>query len=340
VIRLSPSPPTGGTIRTTPEDFVVEEIPAYEPSGRGGHLLVWIEKRLLTTDQAKRRIASALSIDPSEVGSAGMKDRVAVTRQQISVPGTPSIPPLGEDLRILSATPHDAKLRTGHLRGNRFTIAVRATSLPPQEALESARRTLEHLASCGLANLFGPQRFGRDGETARLGMGMLARGQPPPRSRSLRRLALSAAQSLLYNEYLESRIADGLFRRVLPGDVLKKTGTGGLFNADPATLELDQGRLDSGEIVHAGPIFGRKTFRALDEAAAREQAVLDAHGLTPEHLSRHGKLLQGTRRPDIVYPRDATAAPLEDGFVLAFTLPPGSYATVLLNEITGTVSEP
>ena len=33
-------------IRVFPEDFQVEEIPAYRPSGEGGHLFVQIEKKM------------------------------------------------------------------------------------------------------------------------------------------------------------------------------------------------------------------------------------------------------------------------------------------------------
>ncbi len=35
---------TGGVIKSRPDDFVVEEIPLYEPCGEGEHLYLRIEK--------------------------------------------------------------------------------------------------------------------------------------------------------------------------------------------------------------------------------------------------------------------------------------------------------
>src|SRR4029079_11091478 len=73
-------------IRRTPEDFVVEEIPAYLPSGRGEHLFITFRKRGLTTPDAVRSLAQALGVDPNGAGYAGMKDRHAVTTQTASFP--------------------------------------------------------------------------------------------------------------------------------------------------------------------------------------------------------------------------------------------------------------
>src|SRR5262249_55545152 len=123
---------------------------------------------------------------------------------------------------------------------------------------------------------------GRDGETAHIGLALL-RGQSllqdpggrrhNPKSHFLRKLALSAAQSALFNQYLARRMGAGLLRRVLAGDVLSRWPAGGLFVADDVARE--QVRLDNRETVTAGPIFGRKTFPTRAEAAEREEAVLE-----------------------------------------------------------------
>src|SRR4051812_30010139 len=84
---LTPDRPgIGGRIKAQPEDFEVEELPAYEPSGAGGHLFLWVEKRDLGAEYFARQIAHRLGISPGEVGTAGLKDRRAVTRQWVSVP--------------------------------------------------------------------------------------------------------------------------------------------------------------------------------------------------------------------------------------------------------------
>src|SRR5436190_5239911 len=84
---LTPDVPgVGGRIKAVPEDFEVEEIPAYEPSGQGEHLYLWVEKRDMGAEYFVRQVAQRLGVPPGEVGTAGLKDRRAVTRQWVSVP--------------------------------------------------------------------------------------------------------------------------------------------------------------------------------------------------------------------------------------------------------------
>ena len=327
-------PGIGGTIKAIPEDFVVEEIPSYEPSGTGDHLFLWIEKRGVAAEELTRHIARALQIHTGEIGVAGMKDRHAVTRQLVSVPRAAEsrVAEINcAEIQVLTAQPHSQKLRTGHLRGNQFRILIRDVSA---DAAEAAYPVRDVLLQHGLPNFFGAQRFGRDQETATIGMQLL-RGEitsPPShwsRKRFLRKLALSAAQSVLYNRYLARRMHDGLLRTVLDGDVMFKQ-TGGIFYVTDRAAE--QARFDSREIVHAGPIFGKKTFPAHGESLAREAAILTESGITPSHLRSFGPLLSGTRRRNLVYVDDLAITPLPHGLEFRFSLPAGSYATVLLAE--------
>jgi tRNA pseudouridine13 synthase len=333
-------PGIGGRIKQVPEDFEVEEIPAYEPCGTGDFLYLWIEKRDMGAEYFVRQIARRLEIPVGEVGTAGLKDRRAVTRQMVSVPVATAerIGRLdGEGMRVLRVSRHSNKLRPGHLRGNRFRVLVRDVDAGASERLEPI---LERLRRDGLANFYGGQRFGKQGETVQLGLTQL-RGDnaptntegPPRQLRNpfLRKLALSAAQSALFNWYLARRLTDGLMRTVLAGDVMCKWPFGGMFVA--ADLTQEQARFERREIVHAGPIFGRKTFPAAGEAAAREAAVLADAGLKPTAFHGFGKLLSGTRRHNVVYVDDLTAGVESEGVRLTFTLPAGSYATVLLQEV-------
>ncbi len=327
-------PGTGGRIKGEPEDFEVEEIPAYPPSGQGDFLYLWVEKRGMGAEYFVRQVARRLDLPVGEVGTAGMKDRHAVTRQMVSVPvaAEPRLPQLeGDGVRVLSVSRHGNKLKPGHLHGNRFRILVRGVG---PDAVERLPPLIERLRRDGLPNFYGPQRFGRDGETGRLGFALLRQEKPPPRNPFLRKLALSAAQSALFNHYLARRLTDGLLRRVLAGDVMAKWPFGGLFVADDVARE--QERFDQRETVTAGPIFGRKTFAAAGAAAAREAETMPAAGLTPAALHGFGKLLQGTRRHNLVYVDDLAGAVEADGIRLRFTLPAGSYATLLVREITKT----
>jgi tRNA pseudouridine13 synthase len=329
-------PGIGGQIKQAPEDFEVEEIAAYEASGTGNFLYLWVEKRAMGAEYFTRQLARRLGIPVSEIGTAGLKDRHAVTRQWVSVPAAVEDrlrEVEGDGIRLLRVTRHTNKLKPGHLHGNRFRILIRD---PDRAAGDRLGPLLERLQADGLPNYYGPQRFGRDGETLALGLSLL-RGQTGPglhaklRNPFLRKLALSAAQAALFNHYLGRRVADGLFRRVLPGDVMAKWPFGGLFTA--ADLESEQLRFDRRETVHTGPIFGRKMFAAANGAAAREAATLADCNLSPAAFHGFGKLVQGTRRHNVVYLADVSTA-LENASVrLAFRLPAGSYATVVLHEI-------
>lgn len=168
-------PGCGGTIKETPDDFFVEEIPAYLPSGSGGHCYLTIEKRGITTLEAIRRIAQELKVSERDVGYAGMKDAVGVTRQTISIQQVSTDRALALELdgvRVVSANLHANKLKLGHLKGNRFRIAVRGVS-------EAAARSVPEILGClqkrGVPNYFGFQRYGAQGNSHLIGAAMLRR---------------------------------------------------------------------------------------------------------------------------------------------------------------------
>jgi tRNA pseudouridine13 synthase len=341
-------PGTGGVLRQTEDDFRVEEILAYEPEGQGDHVFVHIEKRGLTTPAAAEAMARALDVSARDVGWAGMKDKRAVTRQTLSFP-----PPCAPEavaaldlagITVLSAARHRHKLRTGHLRGNRFVLRVRDTEVEGEAAVERARAVLARLdVPPGSPNWFGEQRFGAAGDNADVGRALilgtpLPRGMRPPRGRQ-RRLYISALQSLLFNEYLQTRMEDGLLGRVLPGDLLQKVDTGGMFWSDDAAA--DQVRLDAGEVVPTGPMFGHKMMLPPEdsEAGRRERALLEAQGLSLEAFAGMGKLGTGTRRALALRLAGASASRLDERAIeLCFELPKGSYATAVVREVVKTAA--
>jgi tRNA pseudouridine13 synthase len=235
-------------------------------------------------------------------------------------------------VQVVRYARHQNKLRTGHLRGNRFSILVRDVD---HTAFERARRRAESICGWGFPNYFGAQRFGRDGETLRLGLELLSGKRTAARLRSrnrfLLRLSLSAVQAELFNRVLGERIQDDLARQVLLGDVMQVVETGGLFLVDDRNAE--QVRYAAGEIAVTGPIFGPKMKRSSGEPAERETRVLAAAGLSLAQFGRFAKLASGTRRPLLVRPRDFSLARELGGLRVRFELPSGAYATSLLREL-------
>ena len=328
---LGDVPGLGGRIKAIPDDFLVEEIPAYEPCGTGGFLYLWVEKCDFPAEKLAREVGFRLGVKPQDVGIAGLKDRRAITRQWVSVPIQCEERLADFDdglLRILGVSRHGNKLRTGHVRGNRFTIRVRDLSAEGKEELP---RRAERLRATGLPNAFGPQRFGHGGETARLGWSMV-RGEKVRLNPGLKKLACSAVQSELFNAWLDRRIADGLLRVALPGDVMAHSPRGGMFVCE--TPAVEQERVDRFEIVPAGPMFGPKMLPAREEALVREQELISGRGLQPG-WEPSGALFTGTRRRAVIPVPDLAWTSDEDGVVVKFSLPSGSYATVLLSELLG-----
>jgi tRNA pseudouridine13 synthase len=168
-------PGCGGFIKESPEDFIVEEIPAYLPCGTGEHLYLTFEKRGLTTLEAIHRIAGALKVPERDIGYAGMKDAVGVTRQTISLQKVPAGAALAlelDSITVVSAVRHSNKLKPGHLKGNRFRIIVRGVS---DTGADTAAAVLSVLQRRGVPNYFGPQRYGAQGNSHRIGAAMLRR---------------------------------------------------------------------------------------------------------------------------------------------------------------------
>ncbi len=334
-------PGIGGTIRARPEDFVVEEIPAYEPDDApdGPHVLFWIEKRGRTTDDAVRAVARACGVPVGAVGVAGKKDRHAVTRQRLSVPAEAAagLARLDEpDLHVLG-TPrrHRNKLRIGHLRGNRFTVTVRDVALPPDaaEARLSAKKTALE-AHGGIENRYGVQRFGKDASNAAKGLARLREGRVRKGD-----IVVSAGQSVLFNHYLLARRLDGALRTAEAGDVVQRADTGGMFVCDDP--DEVTARLRAGAAVLTGPMFGSRMRAppAGTPAAAREARTLAWGDVPAERLAALRRAVPGTRRRLLVPVGDLawTAQPEGAGctVTLSFRLPAGSYATVLLDELCG-----
>ena len=389
-------PGIGGAIKQRPEDFFVQELPLYEPSGTGEHIYCEIQKTSLTTFEAVERIGAALNVSSRDIGYAGMKDALAVSRQILSILGTSEEAVAGlkiPNIQVLWADRHGNKLRLGHLRGNRFAVKIREVN--PTDVVK-VQGFLDGMAQTGMPNYFGQQRFGRrdnnhllgaallrgddrqvlhlllgdplekvdDPETLaarkafdagdlelamkkysrRCGMErrILARliktGKPGAAARAvdekLRRLWINALQSAAFNRVVARRI-DSL-DRLLSGDLAMKEENGAVFLVEDAAAE--QPRCQRFEISPTGPQIGYRMTLPAGEALAIEEAVFDDAGLKPADFRVAGRhKIKGARRALRVRPADVelSAGVDEHGahITVAFSLPAGSFATVLLREI-------
>ena len=166
-------PGIGGRIKEALEDFRVEEVPLYMPSGEGTHVYFRVQKAGVPTPVVVERIARYMGVRPSEIGVAGLKDARAVTVQMMSLEHADANKLAAyrdAQVRITAVDHHTNKLRPGHLAGNRFVIRIRRAG---QDMLAAAGRILDVLEQRGVPNYFGPQRFGSRGDTGVLGRALV-----------------------------------------------------------------------------------------------------------------------------------------------------------------------
>ena len=82
---LTPGSGIGGTIKTRPEDFLVEEVPLYDPCGTGEHLYLGIQKTGVSHMELISHLRRHFDVPRRAIGFAGMKDKAAVTQQTVSI---------------------------------------------------------------------------------------------------------------------------------------------------------------------------------------------------------------------------------------------------------------
>ncbi len=316
----------GGRIKAEPDHFQVEEILPYTASGQGEHIYVTIRRKGHNTLDVARQLARAAGISASKVGFGGRKDKNALTTQTFSLAVGQKVGIEKKLARlpfeILSINRHTNKIKTGHVAANCFRILLSGIQ---NTALAAARRIADVLMEKGIANFYGPQRFGHNGANIQRALKLALEG---PAGRRPDRFMVSVFQSLLFNSYLAERHRQGRMFKMLAGDVARKTDTGGIFVVDDA-VEANQ-RFQRHQLVYTGPIYGHKMLAAQHAAGKLEAKILAATGLDHDGLKR--LRARGLRRPAIIFLQGIEIRPDPDGLWFEFTLPSGAYATVVMRE--------
>jgi tRNA pseudouridine13 synthase len=296
------------SLKQRPEDFVVDEVWQPDFSGEGEHLYLFVEKTGQNTPWVADQLAKAFAVPAKHVGYSGLKDRQAITRQWFSLPVPPGKSDLEPDIEavaIQKRARHSTKLRRGTHQGNSFQIRLReldgSRDLVARDLVESR---IAKIVDQGFPNYFGPQRFGHNGNNLRTGMQL-------SRSRKLtghakRGIYLSAMRSHLFNQVLAEQIASGNWDKIT--------------SAAQSDIELA-----------SGPMWGRGRPLQAEMGAEIESRVVAENAELCDILE-HGGLTQERR---ILAQKCENLSCTFEGqdLLLEFTLPPGSYATVLIDEI-------
>jgi tRNA pseudouridine13 synthase len=329
--RAHGAPVLAARIRSNVEDFFVEELPGFEPSGAGEHLLLSVEKRGMNTAFASKRIAAWAGVDESAIGYAGLKDRHAVARQRFSVWLPKKVAPdfaalQSDELRVLEHAWHARKLPRGALAGNRFVLLLREVE-GGRAAIETRLQTI---ASEGVPNYFGEQRFGRGGGNVQQAVAMFAGRRV---KREERTMLLSAARSELFNRVLAARVEAGNWNAALEGEVWMLDGSRSVFGPE-AFSETLAARLAAFDIHPTGPLWGEGELRSADAARDTELAAMQGDTATRLRAGLERAGLAQERRALRLRPQDMAWFWLHHGSLqLRFSLPPGCYATTVMREL-------
>ena len=327
--------------KQTRDDFIVTELPLFDkPSDKGNYLIIKIQKQ----DMSTMEMLSTLERDLQcfNIGYAGLKDKYATTTQYISIPlkfsraferfKHPRI-------KVLESFRSKEKLNIGSLKGNHFFIRLHDVK---SEAYYDLLPVLDEIMRLGIPNYFGYQRFGRDSsnfEKAR----DVAQGELIMKDKKVHKIMLHAYQSYLFNDWLAKRVElstdekytdlelsdkdledlknqKGLLK-VLPGDIMQDAS--GKFVNVTDLKEIRKAYKEQ-KLVPTGLLAGSKAWRAKGIAGEIESHFDD---LTVDAT--------GIRRDAWIYPKSIRHKykQSEQVLELSFTLPKGSYATVLLENL-------
>ncbi|MDG1205336.1 MAG: tRNA pseudouridine(13) synthase TruD [Pseudomonadales bacterium] len=287
-----------GILRQSWKDFVVEEQLGFELTGAGEHVYLKIRKCGANTGWVSDRLAEFLELRYFDVGYAGKKDRHAVTTQWFScwLPGLqePDLSGLNiEGVELLDVVRHERKLRIGAHSGNRFRLQV--TNLSGDQAMIEAR--LDAIRKTGFPNYFGKQRFGIDCNNLKHASMMFAGTKF---ARKKRGIYLSAARSWLFNQQVAAMI-DAVSAKTVDEDSWKPDEKLWLYGLSP-------------------------------------HRDITIPPLSPSDFEQWGKGLEefkvkASERQIGIVPTDLKWTFNDDGLLLSFDLPPGAYATSLVQEL-------
>jgi len=336
---------------STARDFTVEEIPLYEFSGEGEHLVLKIRKKDMTTWDMLDVISNHIGITRRDIGYAGLKDKNAMTIQHISIPAKfeEKLEAFShEKIKILSTNRHNNKIRVGHLKGNRFNIRLKKVLGIQKDKLDSV---LKWIKANGVPNYFGNQRFGTDGNNWVDGKKLLD-GTLKIRDKKKREFLIGSYQSYLFNNWLSKRMELNLllekfseieceqilklpkgslkdtkaqpnFFKLLEGDVMMHYPYGRVFFVE--NLEEEAKRFKSKDIAPTGVLTGKRVKKAEGVASILEEPFIEAVSL------------DGARRYAWIEVSEITKNYVEEKahYELSFVLPKGCYATNVLDILRG-----
>lgn len=290
-------------LKSTPADFIVEEL-LHEPlTEQGEHVYLYIMKENQNTAWVARKLSEITGVSLRDISYAGLKDRHAQTRQWFSLkwPIKKAFPDIQHpDFTVETVSRHERKLKRGAFLGNRFKIRLNQVEGHPI-LLE---RRLAQINKYGVPNYFGLQRFGREQGNLDKVLAFFE-GDYKPRDKNERSILISSARSFLFNAYLSNLLTEHQWP-------IKDISYGLLWGKE-----------------------GNRVVHQRDELAEKVAGQYTKLSYGLECLG-----VELDFRPISLQPVDMSWQ-LRSSCTLdvQFSLPPGSFATIVLRELVDLIQE-
>lgn len=368
-----------GYLNLFPQDFIVEEITKdgriceiepgnqkLEPSSDKEEKTLYADlvKVGFSTLEAQESLAQALNIEPKNIAFAGIKDKVAVTSQEISIRGVTQAQI--ENLHVpgmFLKNLHWGKsiIEKGSLKGNRFTITVRTPTTLGQGWLDNS---LEKIKG-GFNNFYYLQRFGTPRLLSHIlgklilrqeyqetvftfmtdmgvqGVGLLSQlreqvkadfGDWEKVEKTLLKLPYTFRLELQLCQYLKNHPNDyaGALKNILEQTTLWVYAYASyLFNLHLSTLIIEKQKIPEKLPLLLHPDYKSIATYTGQMAADGIKDINPALKKIFGHLPFAEKNTCQTKMPAEII----SAKIIKQGVVISFNLPPGAYATTFLTHL-------
>ncbi len=351
---LKHSPITQVHFTKNSNDFTVSEIPLYDFTGEGEHLILHVRKKDITTWDMIKVLSEVSGAKARDFGYAGLKDKDGMTIQYISIlkKYESSFENFFHDkIKIIQKTYHKNKIKIGHLKSNRFFMRLKKVSKIDAKKLEDGLRFINEN---GYPNFFGYQRFGKEQNNSSDGLKILS-GEMKIKNKKMKKFLISAYQSELFNLWLNHRIElshlvenfsvkeiknilklddesiknlknQKQFLKIFQGDVMHHYPHGKAFTCKDLEDEVD--RFMKRQTTLTGWLIGSRAMQS--EGIAKEIEEPFFKDALP-YLYQ----MTGSRRFAWSFLENLEYRYVEEDawFEMNFTLQKGSYATVVLRQL-------
>lgn len=308
-------------IKHIPEDFIVEELYDFTPT-EGPYTYFLLKKRNYTTERAVQAVADALNVKRKLINYAGTKDKNAFTTQLCSVKGASESKLRKIKLKDIEVTPLGKgmeRISLGQLRGNRFRITIRDAKNAPA-------------AISSIPNYFDDQRFSTNNHLV---------------GRALVKKDFRKAAGLLDEEcidkYLKAYPKNHIGAlRTLPKKILSlfvHAYQSFLFNELLKEYISKSSKYHESDYV-AGKLYFPKTplpaIKLPLPGFGTDHEILKKEGIGPrDFIFRQFPELssEGDMRDAFVDIDDMDIEKEDDNMIVSFSLPKGSYATIVIKAL-------